>query len=94
MIIEDAGLYGYAHFTHGCFPAILDEAGFVDVSVSDLTDNVVPMLRRFHRIAVVPYRILDRLGRTGGLVNAKAAIHGYEMRDHFGYNLITARKPG
>lgn len=92
-ISSKSGMHSFEKFIHGSFPAIVSGAGFEAISARDLTANILPMLKRFYQIAVVPYWVLDKLGWTDRLVNAQAAIAGYRQRDKFRYNLVVGRKP-
>jgi ubiquinone/menaquinone biosynthesis C-methylase UbiE len=90
-ISSRAGMHSFDHFIHGAFPSILSDARFEALSVTDLTPNILPMLKRFHHIAVAPHWVLTRLGLTETLVNAYAAVEGYRLRDKFRYNLIAGK---
>jgi ubiquinone/menaquinone biosynthesis C-methylase UbiE len=80
-------------FVNGCFAAHFREAGFVDVQVDDLTENMLPMLRLFSRLGRAPYWLARRLGLTAHLVNAQVGVEWYRYRRHFRYVMATATKP-
>ena len=88
---------------HAAMPAFQDvffygaleiklRSSFAEVTVSDLTENIMPMLKAFHDLAVFPYRALSALGMREKVVNAMSAVEFYDHRDDFRYELYTARK--
>jgi ubiquinone/menaquinone biosynthesis C-methylase UbiE len=91
-IAEGSAMHSFLSFTHGSFPKRLDDAGFRDVKVEDLTDRMVPMLKRFHRLGIVPYQIIKLLGKQKQFVNTTSGVELYRYRDIFRYNAITANK--
>lgn len=95
QIIEHTSMFGLPHFHHGKFPEILNETGFADVHVEDITARVLPMLQSFHRIGKLPYVIVRLLGLETKFINAMFAVEGYDDIIKHGtwrYNIITARK--
>ncbi len=95
MVIEESGMHALPHFLHGNFPEILGEAGFVNVSVEDITPRMMPMLRRFYQIAYLPYKLIKLLGLQRKFINATAAAEGYKIMKEgriWRHNIITATK--
>lgn len=80
-------------FEKGTLPALLEEVGFQDVKVVDLSQNVKPMLRLFFLVADIPYLIIKLFGLEAYFINTVAAIVGYRYFDLHRYVAITARKP-
>ncbi|GAP90713.1 putative methyltransferase type 11 [Rosellinia necatrix] len=79
----------------GALPRLLEEAGFVDVRVRDLSAHIRPMTRLFYALAIVPFLLLVRLlGLERRLVNTVAGVGAYRGRDFWRYIQIVARKPG
>jgi sterol 24-C-methyltransferase len=78
----------------GYFRKLLEEAGFQDVVVHDLTENVKPMLRLFFYIAIVPYYIISLLGLEKYFVNTVAGARGYIGIKYWRYIAVSATKPG
>ena len=80
-------------FIHGAFPEILGRAGFVAVSVQDITERMIPMLKRFAQIGYVPCQLGKLLRLQGELVNCTSAVQVYRHRSVWRYNIVTADRP-
>lgn len=80
-------------FQQGELQSILEEAGFEDVVVKDLSENVLPMLRMFYLLAFIPYLIISLLGLKARFVNTVAGYEGYVYRDAARYIAVSAKKP-
>jgi hypothetical protein len=80
-------------FIHGAFPEILGRAGFVAVSVEDITERMIPMLKRFAQIGYAPCQLGKLLRLRGGLVNCTSAGQVYRHRSVWRYNIVTAERP-
>jgi ubiquinone/menaquinone biosynthesis C-methylase UbiE len=93
FIVEGGAMPSLPSFIHGAFPEILERAGFVAVSVQDITDRVMPMLKWFAQIGYVPYQLGRLLGLQGELVNCISAVEGYRHRRVWRYNIVTAQRP-
>lgn len=61
-INEYASTPSHARFDQGVLQAMLERAGFVDVVVSDLTVNVMPMLCLFFVLAYIFFLAISFLG--------------------------------
>ncbi|KAF2456181.1 S-adenosyl-L-methionine-dependent methyltransferase [Lineolata rhizophorae] len=94
VINRYAAMPGYAMFDRGVLPRLVEEVGFEDVVVRDLSANVEPMLRLFFILAYVPYLLVRMFGLEKWFVNTVAGVEGYRGRKHWGYIVVTARKPG
>lgn len=82
-----------AEFEADTLLSLVKEAGFTDVGMSDLSDNVKPMLRLFYMIAFFPYLLIRLFGLEKHFVNAVAAIVGYRYFDIHRYVAVRATKP-
>ena len=91
--VEGGAMPSLPSFIHGAFPEILERAGFVAASVQDITDRVIPMLKRFARIGYLPYQLGRLLGLQGELVNCTCAVQVYRHRRVWRYNIVTAERP-
>lgn len=80
-------------FKRGVLEGILEEVGFEEVVVTDLSENVVPMMRLFYIVAFIPYFIIAFLGLKHRFANTVAGYEGYVNRDAVRYIAISARKP-
>lgn len=88
-----AAMPAYDRFKQGVLKTMLEGAGFVDVKVTDLSDNVLPMMRMFYLLAFVPYLIIALLGLKSKFANTVAAYEGYTHRASIRYVRVSARKP-
>ncbi|KAI0196423.1 S-adenosyl-L-methionine-dependent methyltransferase [Astrocystis sublimbata] len=80
--------------TPGAFKRMLEEAGFVDVEVRDLSDNIRPMTRFFYLLAIVPFWIISLLHLERYFINTVAGVGAYRGYGFWRYVQIEARKPG
>jgi ubiquinone/menaquinone biosynthesis C-methylase UbiE len=78
----------------GAFTRMLEEVGFVDVRVRDLSDHIRPMTRLFYALAVVPFWIVSLLRLERYFVNTVAGVGAYRGYGFWRYVQIEARKPG
>ncbi|KAI3325821.1 2-heptaprenyl-1,4-naphthoquinone methyltransferase [Xylariaceae sp. AK1471] len=78
----------------GAFKRMLEEAGFVDVQVRDLSDNIRPMTRFFYGLAIVPFWIISLLRLERYFINTVAGVGAYRGYGFWRYVQIKARKPG
>lgn len=93
IIAEGSAMHSFLSFTHGSFSARTSRAGFGDVRVEDLTERMIPMLKRFYKLGVIPYQLIRLLGLQKKFVNTTSGVELYRYRDSFRYNAITAQKP-
>jgi sterol 24-C-methyltransferase len=92
-INKGAAMPAYDFFKKGVLEKILETAGFRDVVVQDLSENVLPMLRMFYVLAFVPYWIIRVLGLKKYFVNTVAGYEGYKYRGMGRYIAVSAGKP-
>lgn len=91
---------GYAHmpafeqFPLGTVRRKLEQAGFQNVQVQDLSQNVAPLMRFFFLLAYIPYLIISLLGLQRHFVNAMAGVELYRYSDDIRYLMVRAQKPG
>ncbi|KAL1994027.1 hypothetical protein VTN49DRAFT_2696 [Thermomyces lanuginosus] len=78
---------------YGTLQTLLEEAGFVDVQVSNLSENVRPMMRLFYLCAIIPYIFITLFGLEKYFINAVAAVGVYRNTDFYSYVSISAKKP-
>ena len=72
---------------------LVQQAGFEDVRLVDMTDHVIPMMWLFYIFAVVPLYILRFLGIEHHFVNTLAGAEMYRGRHLWRYIQITGQKP-
>ncbi|KAJ8057984.1 hypothetical protein OCU04_013157 [Sclerotinia nivalis] len=88
-----AAMPAHERFNQGVLENILREAGFEDIIVKDLSENVLPMLRMFYVLAFIPYFIINCLGLQSFFINTVAGYKGYVYRHTARYIAVSARKP-
>lgn len=64
----------FQQFSIGTVQKKLEGAGFQDVEVKDVSQNVLPILRLFFILAYLPYVFIQLLGLEGRFVNTMAAV--------------------
>ena len=87
-----ASLPANAMFDSDVLPELLQEAGFKDVQLKDMSENIVPMLWLFYVIALIPYFFIQLLGLEYRFVNTMAAVQQYRGRKFWRYTQVTGRK--
>lgn len=93
QVNEYAAMPANTEFEADNLLSFLEEVGFTDVKLTDLSDNVKPMLRLFFILAYIPYLFIRAFGLERYFVNAVAAIVGYRYYDVHRYCGIRATKP-
>jgi len=92
-IIEGSAMHSLPTFVHGCFPGLLQAVGFEQVAVQDVTERMLPMLRRLARRFWLPYQLSRALRLQRQVVNAMSAVESWRHRAVWRYNIVTAAKP-
>jgi sterol 24-C-methyltransferase len=92
-IIAESAMHDLPGFVHGRFPALLHAAGFREVTVEDVSERMLPMLRRLSQVFGAPYQLSRLLRLQRRLVNALAAVEAYRHQEVWRYNIVTAGKP-
>ena len=88
-----AAMPAHQQFQQGVLKGILEEVGFQDVVVRDLSENVLPMLRLFYLLAFVPYYVFVLLGLKCHFPNTVAGYEGFVYRNAARYIAVSAKKP-
>ena len=83
---------GNASFDQGVLKELLEEVGFEDVQLRDLSEHVVPMLWLFYIFAIIPYMLFKSLGIECHFVNTMAGAECYRGRHLWRYIQVTGRK--
>ncbi|MCL4365933.1 methyltransferase domain-containing protein [Patescibacteria group bacterium] len=95
MINKTSGMFSLPHFTHGAFPKILKEAGFKNVSVTDITSHVLLFLKIIYNFTffLYPFIKLFKLQKT--FINTTVAneFNKYIKDNVFKYVIVEAQKP-
>ena len=61
----------------GSYEEMLQKTGFKDITVDDLTDNVLPLWRLFGVLGAIPYDILRLFGLHTRFTNMMAGVEAY-----------------
>ena len=83
----------FTQFTFNTIQKKLENVGFEDVEVQDLSYNCLPMLRLFFILAVVPYILVRLLGLEAKFTNTMAAVDCYRIKEDMRVIMVKARKP-
>jgi sterol 24-C-methyltransferase len=94
-LIGDLGhLPTLLQFRFGVIRRKLEDAGFIDIEVEDLTMNVAPMFYLFVVLAFLPYVFIRLFGLEAMFVNAVSAMKTYlYFSNDIKYLVVRARKP-
>lgn len=93
MMVYRTGMASIERFTHGSFPALLQEAKFADVTVKDISRNVWPTWRWLFWLAIRENWPTILCGQTKDTTNLVGSLLIWPYRHHLGYNIVTAIKP-
>ncbi|KAM7213778.1 S-adenosyl-L-methionine-dependent methyltransferase [Rhypophila decipiens] len=78
----------------GVFKKMLEDAGFEEVVVRDLSENVRPMARLFFMLGVIPWLFIRLFGLEKSFINTVAGVEMYRGRHRWRFVGISATKPG
>jgi len=67
-------------FKQGVLPQILEEIGFKNVEVGDLSHNIKLMLRLFFTITYLPFLLIRLFNLKKWFINTISGIKGYRGR--------------
>ena len=87
-----AAMPANASFDQDVLKHLLDEAGFEDVQLKDLSEHIVPLIWLFYIIAIVPYMLLKFVGLEHHFVNTVAGAEMYKGRSLWRYIQVTGTK--
>ena len=80
-------------FEQGVLPRMLEDIGFKNVEVEDLSHNIEPMLRLFFTIAYLPFLLIRLFGLEKRFINTVSGVEAYRGRKFWRYIVITCTKP-
>jgi sterol 24-C-methyltransferase len=93
IIADGSVMRSFLSFNYGVLPNKIKKAGFILESSEDLTERMIPSLKRFYRLGLIPYQIFRILGLRKKFVNTTSGVELYRYRDVFRYNAYIAHKP-
>jgi sterol 24-C-methyltransferase len=77
----------------GAYEDLLRESGFIEITMGDYTDNVLPLWRLFGVVGAVPYEIIRRFGLQSRFTNIMAGVEAYRHWGQGRYISVRAVKP-
>ena len=95
-MVERTGMASIEKFTHDAFPAILEDAGFCDVAVEDISRNVWPTWKWLFDRAIRENKstiLRGQIGKIMGYPNLAGSLFIWPYRHQLGYKVVTATKP-
>ena len=94
IVNRQAAMPANVMFSQGTLQRMLEDQGFRDVSVVDMTENIRPMARLFFLVAYIPYIFICLLGLQEWFINTMAGVEGYRVlrKGLWRYVAVTARK--
>jgi sterol 24-C-methyltransferase len=87
-----AAMPANASFDRDVLKELIQEAGFEDVHLRDLSEHIVPMLWLFYLLAIIPYILFKLLGIEHCFVNTMAGVESYRGRHLWRYIQVTGKK--
>lgn len=94
-VAKGSAMDGLKDFRHDQFQKVLFEVGFTNVTVENISENVLPSLARLRRFAIIPYYLLVKpFGLQEKFPNVSAAVEFYKTakKGLIRYNIFTATK--
>jgi ubiquinone/menaquinone biosynthesis C-methylase UbiE len=94
-VAKGSAMAGLKDFRHDKFQNVLSEAGFTNVKVNNISENVGPSLARLRKFMIIPYYLFVKpFGLQEKFPNASAAVEFYKMAEKglIRYNIFTATK--
>lgn len=95
IIVEGTASPSLVKFVDTNFQALLAQAGFINTTQKDITDNFEPSFRRLYKVARLIYPIVKVFGLQRKMVNSTIGVEFYKMakQNLLGYCIYTAVKP-
>lgn len=95
MIISRSAMESLKNMRHDSFAELLKSAGFKSVRHKDISEHMLPSLKKLNRLAKIPYFFVNLLRLNESFINVTAAAEIYKLanRGLFKYKIFTARKP-
>lgn len=92
--IEGTAALGLREFQHNQFTNYLKGIGFINIKEQNITQNILPSLRRLRRIALLPYLFVKLFALQKYFINMTIAVEWYELikKGLIRYCIFTAEK--
>lgn len=87
---EVAAMPSFQKFEYGVLEQEMAEAGFTEITVTDITHHMLPMLRAFSLLGAIPYAVAHATHKEHKAINSMSAVEFWRHRDDFRYNIYSA----
>lgn len=93
-VMYASAMDGLKQFRHDKFHYLLEEANFKDVTVKNITGNVMPSLKRLRKFFFVPYLFVKvgQLQKYSPNLTSGNEFYNMAQKDLIRYNIFTAEK--
>lgn len=88
-----AAMPAWLILNHGVLEAKMVATGFLDVSSTNLTPNILPMLGWFSKLGRIPYALGRALGVKSKVINAMSGVELYRYQEAWKYQIYRTHKP-
>lgn len=93
-VSEDSAMHGLLAFSYGSIAKEHHANGFEAVKDTDITPRMMPMLKRFHKLAIIPYHVLRQLKHPPlKYANVRAAVEFWRYKGYWRYVIVSSQKP-
>lgn len=92
-ICDVAAMPAWLILNDGVLETKMINVGFNDVSSTNISVNILPMLGWFSKLGHIPYRLGRMLGLKSKVINAMSGVELYRHQDAWKYQIYTAKKP-
>jgi ubiquinone/menaquinone biosynthesis C-methylase UbiE len=93
MINVGTGMPTNERSHEGFYKELLENAGFVDIEVYDISNNILPVVRMFYFLLLLPYIFVRLFRLEKYFISMLAGTTGYVGYDRWRFIAVTATKP-
>ena len=95
IIVDRTAMGSIKNMRHDSFTKLLEKTGFESITREDISENILPSIKKLNKLAKIPYIFVDFLKLYRHFINVTAAIEVYKLAEKglFKYNIFTAKKP-
>jgi len=93
-VCDIAAMPGWIELEDGILEAKLQHAGFINITSTDITNKMLPMLHWFAILGRFPYFVGRVIRKEQKTVNSMSGVEMYRHQEAWKYNIYTAQKPG
>ncbi|MGW6915112.1 class I SAM-dependent methyltransferase [Kitasatospora sp. NPDC054939] len=92
--LDDMAFPGPRRYHTGNLGQLLEAAGFRVEEELDATDRYLPTAEALHAYFLLPYALLDAVGRADRWLGLRSVVEMYRVKEHISWYVHTAVKPG